>query len=74
MKFAESWLREWVDPPISTEELAHRLTMAGHEVDGDLYFATSIDSAKVKRTMARAGARNWAKPGRICVNQPWTGV
>ena len=34
MKFAESWLREWIDPPITTEELAHRLTMAGHEVDG----------------------------------------
>jgi len=33
VKFAESWLREWVDPPLSTEELAHRLTMAGHEVD-----------------------------------------
>ena len=34
MKFSEKWLREWVDPSLSTEELAHRLTMIGHEVDG----------------------------------------
>jgi len=33
MKFSEQWLREWVSPPVSTEELAHRLTMAGLEVD-----------------------------------------
>ncbi len=33
MKFSEKWLREWVDPPISTGELAHQLTMAGLEVD-----------------------------------------
>jgi phenylalanyl-tRNA synthetase beta chain len=33
MKIAESWLREWVDPALSTEELAHQLTMLGHEVD-----------------------------------------
>jgi len=34
MKIAESWLREWVNPDLETEELAERLTMAGHEVDG----------------------------------------
>ena len=33
MKIAESWLREWVDPDLDTGELAHRLTMLGHEVD-----------------------------------------
>ena len=33
MKFNESWLREWVDPPISTEQLSEQLTMAGFEVD-----------------------------------------
>ena len=33
MKFSEQWLREWVDPSLDTEALAHRLTMAGHEVD-----------------------------------------
>ena len=34
MKIAESWLREWVDPELSTAELAHQMTMLGHEVDG----------------------------------------
>ncbi len=33
MKVSEQWLREWVDPPISTAELATQLTMAGLEVD-----------------------------------------
>ncbi|WOH38683.1 phenylalanine--tRNA ligase subunit beta [Thalassotalea fonticola] len=34
MKFSESWLREWVNPAISSDELAHQITMAGLEVDG----------------------------------------
>ena len=34
MKFSESWLREWVNPSINTEELVDQLTMAGLEVDG----------------------------------------
>ena len=33
MKFSEKWLREWVDPALDTDALAHRLTMVGHEVD-----------------------------------------
>ena len=33
MKVSELWLREWVDPDLTTEELAEQLTMAGLEVD-----------------------------------------
>lgn len=33
MKFSENWLRQFVDPPLSSEELAHALTMAGLEVE-----------------------------------------
>lgn len=33
MKFSELWLREWVNPAISSEELANQITMAGLEVD-----------------------------------------
>ena len=33
MKFSEHWLRTLVDPPIDSAELAHRLTMAGFEVE-----------------------------------------
>src|SRR5690606_35049262 len=32
-QFPESWLRSMVDPAISTEDLAHQLTMAGLEVE-----------------------------------------
>lgn len=34
MKFSESWLREWINPAIGSEELADQLSMAGLEVDG----------------------------------------
>jgi phenylalanyl-tRNA synthetase beta chain len=34
MKFSEQWLRGWVNPPISTQEMCDQLTMAGLEVDG----------------------------------------
>ncbi|WP_145544463.1 phenylalanine--tRNA ligase subunit beta [Yersinia frederiksenii] len=34
MKFSELWLREWVNPAISSDDLAHQITMAGLEVDG----------------------------------------
>ena len=33
MKFNESWVREWVDPPIGTQELIERLTAVGLEVE-----------------------------------------
>src|SRR5439155_5831464 len=33
MKFSEHWLRSFVNPSINSEELAHRLTMAGLEVE-----------------------------------------
>lgn len=34
MKFSEKWLRGWVNPQISSDELAEQLSMAGLEVDG----------------------------------------
>ncbi|EXI61871.1 phenylalanyl-tRNA synthetase [Mannheimia granulomatis] len=33
MKFNESWLREWVNPAINTEQLCDQITMLGLEVD-----------------------------------------
>lgn len=33
MRFSEKWLREWVNPAITTDELVAQLTMAGLEVD-----------------------------------------
>jgi phenylalanyl-tRNA synthetase beta chain len=34
MQFPESWLREFCNPPLSTQQLADALTMAGLEVEG----------------------------------------
>ena len=33
MQFSEQWLRTYANPAIGSEELAHRLTMAGLEVE-----------------------------------------
>ncbi|MGS2716893.1 phenylalanine--tRNA ligase subunit beta [Eionea flava] len=33
MKISESWLREWVSPALTTQEIADQITMAGLEVD-----------------------------------------
>ena len=33
MRLSEAWLREYVNPPINTQQLIHQLTMAGLEVD-----------------------------------------
>ena len=33
MKFSEQWLRGWVNPAVSREELVARLSMVGLEVD-----------------------------------------
>jgi phenylalanyl-tRNA synthetase beta chain len=33
MKFSENWLRTWVNPDLSSEALAHALTMGGLEVE-----------------------------------------
>lgn len=34
MIFSEQWLREWVNPPLTTQNLMDQLTMAGLEVEG----------------------------------------
>ena len=34
MRVSENWLREWVEPEVSTQQLADTLTMAGLEVEG----------------------------------------
>ena len=47
MKIAESWLREWVNPDLETEALAHRLTMAGHEVDEVVVQGDDLDGVTI---------------------------
>ena len=52
MQFPESWLREFCDPPISTAELAERLTMAGLEVESTRPVAPPFHGVVVAKVLA----------------------
>src|SRR5438105_14555465 len=47
MKFSERWLREFVDPPHSLDQLAQILTMAGIEVEAIEPVAPPFDKVVV---------------------------
>jgi len=49
---SEQWLREWVNPDISTEELVSTMTMAGLEVDGFELAAPVLDGVIVARIIS----------------------
>jgi phenylalanyl-tRNA synthetase beta chain len=49
MKLSEQWLRQWVDPALTTDELAEQLTMAGFEVEGIESCAASFKNIIVAR-------------------------
>jgi phenylalanyl-tRNA synthetase beta chain len=52
MKFSESWLREWVNPHMSTDSLVHELTMAGLEVDSAEPVAALFDKVVVGEVLS----------------------
>lgn len=52
MKLSEKWLREWVDPAISTDDLLARLTMAGLEVDAVEPVAGSFSHVVVGKVLS----------------------
>ena len=51
MRISEHWLREWVNPPVTTAELAERLTMAGLEVDSVEPAAPPFEGVVVGRVL-----------------------
>src|SRR5882672_6926900 len=51
MKFSESWLRSFVDPPLSTQELAHVLAMGGLDVESVEPVAPPFDKVVVGRVL-----------------------
>lgn len=53
MKFSESWLREWVQPSLKTEELVEQVTMAGLEVDGVESVAADFSGIVVAKVLSR---------------------
>jgi len=52
MQFPESWLRALVNPPLSTDELCHLLTMAGLEVEERRAAAADFSSVVVARVLS----------------------
>ena len=65
MKVSESWLREWVNPDVKTEQLIHLLTMAGLEVDGVESAAPAFTGVVVGEIMAIEPHPD-AKKLRVC--------
>ena len=52
MQFPESWLRSLTNPAISTDELAHQLTMAGLEVEETAPVAPAFSGVVVAQVLA----------------------
>ena len=52
MKISEQWLRSWVNPAISSEELCDQLTMAGLEIDGVEPVAGAFNNVVVARVVS----------------------
>jgi phenylalanyl-tRNA synthetase beta chain len=53
MRFSEAWLREWVNPDITTEQLADQLSMAGLEVDSVESAAPAFSGVVVGHVLTR---------------------
>lgn len=54
MKFSEQWLRRWVNPELSTQEMCDQLTMAGLEVDSVTPAAGAFSGVVVARVESLA--------------------
>jgi phenylalanyl-tRNA synthetase beta chain len=52
VNISEQWLREWVDPALTTEELAHQVTMAGLEVEAIEPVAGSFSGVVIARIVS----------------------
>jgi phenylalanyl-tRNA synthetase beta chain len=52
MQFSEHWLREFVDPPLTSAELAHSLTMAGLEVEALANVAPAFGGVVVAQVLS----------------------
>jgi phenylalanyl-tRNA synthetase beta chain len=53
MQFSESWLRSFVNPSLTSEELAHLLTMAGLEVEQREPVAPAFDKVVVAQVLTK---------------------
>lgn len=53
MKFSEQWLREWVNPAITSDQLTAQITLAGLEVDGVEPVAAAFSGVVVGEVLSR---------------------
>src|SRR5512145_3192195 len=53
MQFSESWLRTFVNPSLSSEELSHLLTMAGLEVEEMTPVAPAFEKVVVAQVLSK---------------------
>jgi phenylalanyl-tRNA synthetase beta chain len=53
MQFSESWLRTFVNPSLSSEELSHLLTMAGLEVEAMVPVAPAFEKVVVAQVLTK---------------------
>lgn len=65
MKFSEQWLRDWVNPTVSTDEIVQQLTMAGLEVDSVEPAAAEFSKIVVGEVLSVA-AHPDAEKLRVC--------
>jgi len=65
MKYSESWLREWVNPALSSQELMDQVTMAGLEVEGSEAVAGEFSGVIVAEIIAAEQHPN-ADKLRVC--------
>lgn len=77
MKFSEKWLREWVNPQLSTQALADQLSMAGLETDALLPVAGSFQQVIIGQ-IEEAVQHPKADRLRVCQvnvgNQPYLNI
>ena len=52
MKFSENWLRTWVNPELTSDELSHALTMAGLEVEDLAPVAPEFNNVVVAQVLS----------------------
>ncbi len=51
MKFSETWLRSFVNPPVAGKDFSHLLTMAGLEVEEEEHVAPFFDNIVVAQVL-----------------------
>ncbi len=68
MRFSEAWLRQWVDPDITTEQLADQLSMVGLEVESVEPVAGEFEGVVVGEVLSREQHPDADKLGVCMVN------